>query len=249
LAEETYSFEVGCEVGCHYCWARANALRWGLIKTPKEWFTPRTNLQKVNKGWRKRDGVIMFPGTHNICDRNLDHAIKILTQMAQAGNYILITTKPWYNIVSELVTALRPYKAQILFRFSIGSHRNEVLQSWEPHGPSFFERHHALIDTSLSGFSTSVSAEPLLGGVETALALLQLTRPYITNDLWFGFMRKIDSRVVTSPGIVDGWVPLPIEDVKFLHSRETALQLERLAALHPGLIRLKDSVRTAAVSF
>jgi DNA repair photolyase len=80
-AEETYSFEVGCEVGCHYCWALEGMLRRKVISKPSEWLTPRTNVKKIEKGWRKHDGVIMFPGTHNIGMRNLENSIEILTNV------------------------------------------------------------------------------------------------------------------------------------------------------------------------
>ena len=248
-AEETFSFEVGCEVGCHYCWAREGMLRRKVIETPEAWLTPRTNLKKIDKGWRKHDGVIMFPGTHNISPRNIENSLKILRNMAAAGNSILITIKPSREIVRALTTALMSYQKQILFRFSIGSNHNHVLASWEPHGPSFDDRYNALQVAFHAGFKTSVSAEPLLGGIQTAIALMKLTKPYVTHDLWFGFMRNIERRVVTAPALIDGRTPMPIDEIRFLHSGPTAMLLERLAAHNSEWIRLKDSVRTSAEAF
>lgn len=246
-AEETYSFEVGCPVGCQYCWARHGMLRRKAVASPESWLTPRTNFAKLNKGWRKHPGVIMFPGTHNIGLYNIENSLKILSKMLAAGNKVLITIKPSREIVQQLTTALMPYKAQILFRFSIGSTKNRVLEAWEPHGPSFNDRYSALQVAYYAGFQTSVSAEPLLGGVQTALDLMKLLRPYITHDLWFGFMRKIEQRVIEPSREL---IPY-IEEIQFLHCGPTALLLERLVVRESNLvlIRLKESVRTAAQEF
>lgn len=244
-AEETFSFEVGCELGCHYCWAAAGMIRRKRVSNLQAWLEPETNLMKVKKGWRKHDGVIMFPGTHNITSRNLENSIKILLKMLSAGNYVLITIKPSLVVVQELAVALKDFIPQFLFRFTIGSHDDEWLNAWEVYAPGFDERHDALKQAYEFGCNTSVAAEPLLGGIQTALRLVELCSPWVTHDIWFGFMRNMRKRVVNPSCELQGYM----ETLNFIQSGPMALLLERLAARDPAKIKLKDSVRQAAANY
>ena len=65
-AVHNFNIAQGCSHNCRYCYARANAIRFGRIKKPDEWTAEQINEKNRHKKWRKRDGRIMFPTTHDI---------------------------------------------------------------------------------------------------------------------------------------------------------------------------------------
>ena len=73
-AEMSANIQTGCANSCKYCFARANALRFGKISTSEEWAQEKINYDQVNKRWRKRKGVIMFPTAHDITPANVSFA-------------------------------------------------------------------------------------------------------------------------------------------------------------------------------
>ncbi|MFH1558536.1 MAG: hypothetical protein ABII76_27365, partial [Pseudomonadota bacterium] len=56
---------IGCSHDCRYCYARANAVRYGRC-TAEEWAHPRINERAMGKKWTKQDGVVMCPTSHDI---------------------------------------------------------------------------------------------------------------------------------------------------------------------------------------
>jgi DNA repair photolyase len=178
-----------------YCWACANAIRFGQVKDSEEWRTklPTINMSKVNKKWRKRDGRIFFPSTHDITPFNLGECLTTLEHILEAGNEVLIVSKPHLLCIQEICDRFKDYKQQILFRFTIGSPNNMTLQFWEPNAPTFNERHEALTTAFLRGFNTSVSCEPYLD--EDITVLVKVMLPLVTDAVWIGPMNKMETRV------------------------------------------------------
>lgn len=93
---------------------------------------------------------------------------------------------------------------------------------------------------------TSISAEPLLGGLATARTLCDAVRPYVTDTIWIGKMNKIRNRVDLS-------IPENLARAIEIEAAQTDAEVLRLhAALKDDpLVRWKDSidevlVRTAA---
>jgi hypothetical protein len=54
----------GCSNNCTYCYAKKNEKHWDYKDTP--WYYMEPNLRTLAKGYRKRDGVSMFPTSHDI---------------------------------------------------------------------------------------------------------------------------------------------------------------------------------------
>jgi DNA repair photolyase len=154
----------------------------------------------------------MFPSAHDITPFNLDAYVRVARLMLEAGNKLLIVSKPNYDCIARLCDEFRKFKEQILFRFTIGTTENAVAAHWEPGAPAPTERVEALAFAHRMGYRTSVSAEPLLGGLDTAQALLEAVRPYVTDTVWIGKMNKIRARV----------------DMSVPENKERALEIERV---------------------
>jgi DNA repair photolyase len=188
----------GCEHNCRYCYARSNALRYGTIGSKEEWLTPVIREAEVKKNRGKRQGTIMFPTTHDITPALLPSSITLLTKLTQAGNTVLVVSKPHKECIERLCGALRPHNSlgtdRIFFRFTIGAISDETLSYWEPGAPNFAERREALQIAHQSGFRTSVSAEPMLQS-ERIVDLFRELEPFITDSFWVGKMNQIGRRV------------------------------------------------------
>lgn len=155
---------LGCWHGCLYCYARADALRWKRIATPAEW-TRERHLPLPKKPKKHAGAITMFPTTHDITPANLDHCLCLLRMLLQAGNQVLIVSKPHVYCMAEICNLLRSVPIrhdQVEFRFSIGAVDDDVLSFWEPAAPRLNERLDALRLVWSLGYRTSVSCEPLL---------------------------------------------------------------------------------------
>jgi DNA repair photolyase len=192
-AERTENIARGCPHNCLYCYAAQNAKRFKLrdrADWPREELTARANLTS----YPARDGVIMFPSAHDITPFNVEAYLRVAKLMLAKGNKLLIVSKPHYAVIARLCTELSAYKALILFRFTIGTIDEATALHWEPGAPTPDERIKALALAHSNGYRTSVSAEPLLGGLATAQTL-EAVRPYVTDTVWIGKMNKIRARV------------------------------------------------------
>ena len=196
-AEHSYNIEKGCKHNCVYCYAKADALnKYHTINNENEWTTTSVNPKKVNKKWNKMDGIIMFPTVHDITEENINECVTVLDNMLKAGNDVLIVSKPCINTINVLTEKLKDYKEHILFRFTIGNTDNKMLELFEPGAPSFEQRLEALKIAFNNGFKTSVSIEPLLGGIKELTTLYEFINLYVTDSIWVGKMNKIDERVI-----------------------------------------------------
>ena len=174
----------GCSNNCSYCYAKAAAIKNGR-KTPDTWQIEEINSKAVIKNYRKREGVVMFPSTHDITLNNLEPCLRVLEKLLAAGNKVLIVSKPNIECISTLCERLKPWKREnILFRFTIGSASDSILKLWEPNAPTYLERVASLVLAYKKGFQTSVSSEPFL---DTNISLVvEQTTPYITDAIWIG---------------------------------------------------------------
>ena len=188
------NFQIGCENKCRYCYARYNAI-FGRFPyaTQEQWDNPVINQKKIDTGRRKKEGVIMFPTTHDITPRNLSEYLCVLRKLLDAGNRVLIVSKPHWECITVICDFYDQYREQIEFRFTIGSTDDKVLSFWEPNAPSFEERLCCLKYAHAAGYKTSVSCEPYLDPyvVYTYTACL----PYITETFWIGKLNKFEQRV------------------------------------------------------
>jgi DNA repair photolyase len=196
-SEESRNIQLGCERGCIYCYGCEGALRFRRINSRAEWLKPKIN-QRALKNTGKVEGVIMFPSTHDITKLNIDYALVFLDDLLANGNRVLIVSKPEKAIIDRLTYNLAKYKAQMKFRFTIGSADDSVLKFWEPNAPAYWERVDSLRLCFERGFQTSVSCEPYLD--DTIFSLVNEVSQYVTDTIWIGRLNKFERRVDTK-----GW--------------------------------------------
>ena len=65
-ASSNVNIQYGCRNGCTYGYAFTMAKRFKRSKTYEEWITPVINEKAIQKNYRKREGRIMFPTSHDI---------------------------------------------------------------------------------------------------------------------------------------------------------------------------------------
>jgi uncharacterized Fe-S cluster-containing radical SAM superfamily protein len=237
-ATSSYNIQRGCPHGCLYCYAFAQALRFGWVKNYKEWTCPLLDVMKFNKKFRKRKGRIMFPTTHDITPENVEECLKVLKSMLVAGNEVLIVSKPHFPCIRHLCDELERYQNQILFRFTIGSANSDVLKFWEPNAPRFGERLASLEHAFRRGYRTSVSCEPYLD--HSVTAVIGYVTPCVTDSIWVGKMNRIDQRVDTT-----GWKEEEFAFLKAVKTAQTDSAVIKLAAAlkdNPK-IKWKESIK------
>jgi len=234
-AEANLNIALGCEHGCRYCYARANALRFRRIDDPEDWPTMTVNQAAVDKGYGLRKGkTIMFPTAHDITPSILEECVTVLRKVLGAGNRVLIVTKPHLECVVRLCSELVEWHEQVLWRFTIGATDDEILALWEPHAPEFNERFLSLRHAFLAGWQTSVSVEPMLdpANVDDLVARLD---PFVSETIWIGKMNHIRTRCRdVDPAVLDA-MEAELTDEKIL------AMVDRLGS-NPKVV-WKDSVK------
>ena len=183
----------GCSHDCRYCYARAMAVKFNRVRR-EDWKIERVRPGAVKKRYPKMEGTVMFPSTHDITPGNFVACYAVLSSLLEAGNRVLVVSKPHFECIETICLGLQKHRDRILFRFTIGSRDDQILSFWEPNAPSYEERKQALVLAYESGFATSVSAEPLLD-MDHVDDLIEDLSPFITDSLWIGKMNDIQGRV------------------------------------------------------
>jgi len=180
----------GCSNDCRYCYARIMAKRFGR-STGDDWKHMIINHRAVNKKYRKYNGRVMFPSTHDITDDEevLGACLTVIEKLLAANNEVLVTTKPTLSVTKRILFTFSEYIDQLQFRFTITSMNNNMLSFWEPNAPSFDERFDSLQFAYNQGFKTSVSIEPFLDYIPQEL--VYTLAPYVTESIWIGPMNYI----------------------------------------------------------
>ena len=198
-ADHNVNIQVGCENGCRYCYARYNAVRRFKYCQPNEWNEPRINHKKVDCIYNNAGGKVMFPSTHDITPRNISEYRCVLNKLLDAGNHVLIVTKPRWDCVPLICESLKQRYSeefllkQVTFRFTIGSTDRKVLKFWEPNAPALKERLSCLRYAYMAGFNTSVSCEPFLDQFPNYV--YEATESLVTDKIWIGLLRGFYNRV------------------------------------------------------
>ena len=177
------NFISGCIHDCKYCYSKEMAIRFKR-KTPENWVNEEINYKQFSKKFKKIDGYIMFPSSHDISPENLDLSLQFLDKLLKSDNNVLIVTKPHFIVIEEICKKFSKFKENILFRFTIGSSNTETLKFWEPNAPSFEERFQSLKYAYKYGFKTSVSCEPILDS--NTQKLVDEIIPFVTDAIWIG---------------------------------------------------------------
>lgn len=238
-AASNVNIQDGCEHDCRYCYAKTMAIRFKRA-TATSWKHPRLRQHDLDRGFTKRSGRIMFPTAHDVTDRNLDACLAVLQKILAAGNDVLIVSKPRIACINRLCSELALYRAQIVFRFSIGSTDSKVLTFWEPGAPSFTERLACLQLAYAAEFATSVSGEPMLDSNPDAL--ITAARPYVTDAIWLGKINRLRQILpFNCPGD-----PESLRVGESLMTTQSDTKIRALYTRHRGesIIKWKDSIKT-----
>jgi hypothetical protein len=195
---------------------------------------------RVDKKRGKCNGVVMYPSTHDVTPLNISEYLVVLRRHLDAGNQVLIVSKPHWQCITVICEAYQHYKNQITFRFTIGSTNDDVLSFWEPNAPNLTERISCLEYAFYKGFKTSVSVEPMLDAYPQYV--YEACLKYITNSIWFGLLRNFNSRVDLT-GATDEQIAKYVEPLKKIQaSRERVNELVKMMDDKP-FVMWKDSIR------
>lgn len=228
----------GCENDCKYCYAKEIAIRFGR-RTPENWKEVRPTFKKMSKALRHAPAKVMFPTTHDILPSNLEECVRAIRKILDAGHDLLIVSKPRIECIKRLCHEFKSYRDRILFRFTIGSACNTVLNHWEPGAPNFEERIECLKLAHDSNFETSVSCEPMLD--DNIGAVVIAAEPFVTDSIWLGKMNHASARLTMNGGTTDD-----LDILRILMSTQTD---EKIMALyetykdHPK-IKWKESIKS-----
>lgn len=243
-SKSSVNIQLGCEHGCRYCYARYNAVKFRKWCTDEQWLDPVIVLSRVTRSYLKRVGVVMFPTTHDITPLNLSESICVLGKLLNAGNKVLLVSKPHLDCISTICESFQAFRKRLIFRFTIGSRDPRVLAFWEPNAPCFKERKSCLMYAFYEGYRTSVSCEPFLDyEVSDIVNLYEELKPYINvvDGFWIGKLREFEKRVV-----MDGVTPE--QEERFVKPLRAALSDEFVWWLYQRLknkstVKWKDSIR------
>lgn len=233
----------GCGHLCKYCYALANAKRFKLPQAD-DWGNETPNTVALNKKYGKKKGTIMFPTTHDLTPANMKYTLPVLFKMLQAGNDVLVVSKPHWSVIEQICNECEEYKAQILFRFTIGSANDPTLGAWEPGAPNFMERWLTLGHAHKRGYRTSVSMEPLLETNEDDVVDLvnELLAPHVTDSIWIGKMNRPIERMKRNGYWEEDSDKEMAERLIASQSDERILALYERLKNHP-LVKWKESIK------
>lgn len=226
----------GCSHRCLYCYAAANAIRFKL-STRAEWGTETLTARAEMTSYPSRGELVMFPTAHDVTADNIEAFARVAKLVLARGNPVLIVTKPHLACIEYLTQKLAEYRDYVLFRFSITTMDEQLAAFWEPGAPAPSERIKALATAFGAGFATSISAEPLLGGLEAAEAILEAATPYVTESIWIGKMNQGRRRM-------DLTVPANVAALECLEAQQADHEIRRMVAALDGrpLLEWKDSI-------
>jgi len=210
----------GCENDCIYCYAKYLAIRRKQVD-PGQWSKMKIRQHDVKKGRKIRKGLVGFPSTHDIFPSNIDAYLTVLEKLLQAGNEVLIVSKPHLDCIKQICEGSQPFKDKILFRFTIGAMNEKILSFWEPNAPKYEERKASLRYAFDNGFRTSVSMEPMLDKKQIERIIADL-RPFVTEDIWLGTMNHLNQ-------IKAGADKKLAEEIAIIEAGQTP---EKLLAIH-----------------
>lgn len=241
-AETNVNIQLGCEHGCRYCYARYNAVTRHKWCTAKQWKDPVIVQSKVRRSFLKRAGVVMYPSTHDVTILNRSESICVLGNLLDAGNRVLLVSKPNMDCIDDICRTFQEYRKQLSFRFTIGSMDQQVLDFWEPNAPCYNERLQCLMLAYSRGYHTSVSCEPFLDcKVDRIVGLYGELKPYISESFWIGKLREFDKRIDMSD-VTSEEAERFVKPLKAAQADEFVLELcQRLR--NEQLVRWKDSIR------
>lgn len=237
-ATSNVNIQSGCPNNCKYCYAKAMAIRFGR-ETSESWKEITFRDKEINKEYGEKEGAVFIGSTHDLTEENLNEYMTVLRKLLEAGNDVLIVSKPDPKCIATLCEELGEYKDQILFRFTIGSADNEVLKFWEPNAPSFEDRLEALQLAYDHGYQTSVSCEPMLDNhIEK---VVEAVSPYVTDAVWIGLPNRL--KTILSVNCGKGVFDKEADELLGLFTHERVMELYKLYKDNPLTVATQRSHR------
>lgn len=187
-------------------------------------------------GTQGRRKLFMSPTAHDTFPENVDTLIVAWKRLLDAGHHLIIVSKPLLPCIEKITDELAGYENRVLFRFTITSNDQAILDSWELFAPPFEERVECLKLAKERGFTVSVSMEPFLSDpIETVKAV----REHVNGEIWIGMMNGFPSEKVIGKQF-SGTLKAEIERVRGLYSFEN---IERIVDALRGdpSIQFKES--------
>ncbi len=228
---------VGCPHACRYCYARVAALKKGLIDSVSDWSQTRTLDAEVEASRPLYGGQVMFPTAHDIVEDNLEEVLQVMSRLLEAGNKILIVSKPSSFCIEQICDRFSRQRSQILFRFTITSRNSDILRFWEPGAPSYQERFESLRLAFDRGFQTSVSIEPMLD-LEDVQGMIEEIESYVSHSIWIGKLNRIEERVQ----IVSSEAAAEVARIRHEQKDQNIIDLYEALQERP-LVRWKESIK------
>jgi DNA repair photolyase len=205
--------------------------------TAAEWSHCQDLEEELNKDHPLYNGQVMFPATHDIVPENIESCVKVVKKLLDAGNAVLLVSKPHLDCIQRLCQEFYNDRDRILFRFTITARDPNILNIWEPEAPDYQERLMCLRSSFERGFATSVSIEPMLHR-EDVVAMVHELLPFVSQSVWIGKMNKIDIRVVGDSDHIIG-------EIERIQQGQTDEQIHSLYQQLQGIekIRWKESIK------
>lgn len=230
----------GCYHGCRYCYSRYNSVTRFKQCTVEQFISGTVlNAERIDGDYKKYDGIVMYPSRHDITPLILPEYLIVLRKLLDAGNKVLIVTKPHLDCIKRITEEYEEFRRQIIFRFTIGSMDDGVLKFWEPNAPGFKERWQSLRYAFCKGYKTSVSAEPYLDN--RTVQLYEFLRMWVNESFWIGklndFKNRVDLKDVTKDQMAAYVKPLLAAQ-----SNKAVMKLYENLNGHI-FVRWKDSIR------
>ena len=238
-ADSNVNCYFGCSNDCRYCYAKKMAIRFKR-KTEDDWKFMIPNQKAISKGYRKRNGRVMFPTSHDITTENLVNCINVLKKLVEVGNSILITTKPNYDCIKKICEVFSQFKGLIQFRFTITSIDDNILKFWERGAPNFKERYKSLKFAFRNGFKTSISIEPFLD--QNPYALVDILIPYVSESIWIGKMNYIDAANLNQ------FEEIFYKKIRLNNRKANLINIVEKSRDYNDIIRIKDSIHNYLVT-
>jgi len=237
-AASSCNIQTGCENNCRYCYAKQFNRRFHSGERDT-WDKPVLKYGAIEKGYGQRNGTVMFPTSHDITESNLTECITVLCKLIEAGNQILLVSKPRERCIEEICDTFCEERDQILFRFTIGSANDKVLRYWEPGAPAYAERIASLKLARSKGFATSISSEPML---DTDIhKVIERCKPYVTDSIWLGLANGLKGTLTLNcPG--DDEAQKKAGDLIRVQNRDWVMALYEEYRNDP-MIKYKDSIK------
>lgn len=236
----TVTITDGCGNGrCRYCYARSIAKRFRGM-TDEQWAVPKIRQAEVDKQRKYyKYQPVFFQSASDITPDNLEACSTVLEKLLAVGNKVLIVTKPRWSCVKTLCGQLEKYRAQVLWRFTIGSLNDHNLSFWEPNTSRFRERLECLKYAYKANYATSVSCEPYLD--DRILTLYTMLRPWISDSFWIGILRNFGQRVDLS-NVTDKQLRQFVDPLREAQTDEAVRDLVKRLDGKP-LVKWKDSIK------